>query len=230
MVIADQRLSSTRNRQKGLALPTALILLMVISIAGSLFTKTSIRNLGISRQDEATTDSYQVSEGALHQMIAQMSSRSHLWREKIPLAGLPANYTEYSQLSFGSTNGIPTCSGSHCIRNLYPTGGGLIKNFGPVSGDGDFVDSTKHIWEQLDSTSLPDPDVTLNNQQGFVQVERLDESNPTGANLGSELTNNPAGGTAARSVKFRLTGKTYRQLGARTGESTIVMVAELPAT
>jgi hypothetical protein len=106
----------------------------------------------------------------------------------------------------------------------------LIKNFGPVGGDGDFVDSTKNIWEQLDSSSLPDPDVTLNSQQGFVQVERLDESNPTGANLGAELTNNPAGGTAAKSIKFRLTGKTYREMGARTGESTIVVVAELPAT
>jgi hypothetical protein len=216
--------------QKGLALPTALLLLLVISIAGSLFTKASIRSLSITRQDEAITDSYHIAEGAIHVQIGQMSAFPHLWREKIPLSTSPSGYTEYSQLDYGATNGIPTCSGSKCILNLYPTGGGLIKNYGPVGGDGDLVDSTKRVWNQLNGADLPDEDVQLNGQDGFVQVERLDESIPTGANLGAELTNNPLGGAAPRNIRFRLTGKTLRPMGTRTGESTVVVIAELPST
>lgn len=216
--------------QKGLALPTALLLVMVIAIAGGIFVKTSSRNFYLALQDEATVDSYQISEGAVHSIISGMSSTPHLWRERVMLQNVPLNYIEYSQLNYGGTNGIPNCSGRNCMRNLYPSGGGLIKNFGPISSNGSSVNTTKEVWDQLNPSSLPTSDLTLNGINSYNQVERLDESIPSGTNLGTELTNNPIGGTSNKNVRFRVTGKTLRSLGTRTGESTLVAILEMPAS
>ena len=220
-----------KNRsQLGLALPTALLLLLVVSSAGALLSSVAMKSFSIQKVENTTAKSFQVSEGAIHDIIGEMSSRPHLWRDKVPLNTLPLNYTEYSQLDYASTNGIPSCSGQNCIRNLYPTGGGLVKNFGPRTGTGATADTTKAVWDQLVSTALPTADVTLNGQVGFSQVERLDESIPTGTNLGADMANNPNGGSNPRNIRFRLTGKTYNTIGSRTGVSTVVVVAEIPAT
>jgi hypothetical protein len=219
-----------RYNQKGLALPTALLLILVVSSAGALFSSVAIRSFTIQRIENTVAESYQVSEGAIHDIIGEMSSRPHLWRDRVPLNTIPLSYTEYSQLDYAGTNGIPSCSGQNCIRNLYPTGGGIVKNFGPRLGAGATVDASKTVWNQLSSSSLPTADVTLNSQMGFSQVERLDESIPTGTNLGADMSNNPAGGSTPRNIRFRITGKTYNSLGTRTGQSTVVVVAEIPST
>ena len=222
--------TATTLRQKGLALPTAMLLLLVITASTALLTNTAIRNFRILKTEQATTDSFQESEGAVHQVIGDMASHSHLWRGRDPLNTVPLNYTEYSQLTYGASNGIPTCTGQNCIRSLYPVGGGLEKNFGPITSSGVNVDSTKEIYNQLNSASLPAADVTLNGQSGYSQVEKLDESIPVGSNFGTDMSNNPSGGTGSKNIRFRITGKTLRPYGTRTGVSTVVVVVELPTT
>lgn len=212
-----------------MALPSALLLIMVLTIAGAMFSKASIQNLKIVSLQDATSDTFQISEGAIHDIISQMSVRPNLWRTKVPLSTLPYGYTEYSPLSYGATNGIPSCTGANCLRNLYPTSGGLIKNFGPIGGSGDSVDATKTVYNQFNTASLPTADVTLNGESGWTQVEHMDEILPNANTLGVDLANNASAGTGVNSIRFRITGKTVKTVRGRQGEATIVIIAELPA-
>jgi hypothetical protein len=218
------------STQRGLALPTALLMLLVVTAAGALLSNMGIQGLTIQRIENRAAESFQVAEGAVHDILGDMSSRPHLWRDRAPLNVQPQNYVTYSQLDYAATNGIPSCSGTNCLRNLYPTGGGLLKNFGPRLSAGATVNQTQPIWNQLASNALPPADVTLNGQAGFSQVERLDESIPVGTNLGADMSNNPSGGSTARNTRFRITGKTFNTIGNRTGQATIVVIAEIPAT
>lgn len=218
-----------RSDQDGLALPTALMLVMVISIGGSIFASTTVQNLRTVTIDEATQDTFQVAEGALHNIIRQISANPQLWREKVALATAPSGYTEFTPLTYSATNGIPPCSGALCLRQMFPTGGGLIKNYGPIGGDGDNVDDTATIVDQLNDASLPDPDVTLNSQSAWAQVEHMDESLPGSTSIGGDLINNPVGGTVATNIRFRITGTTLRTVRERQGRSTVMAMIEVPA-
>ncbi len=225
----QKRLSTPYAVKSGMALPSALFLVMVISVSGAMFSKASIQNLKIVTLQEGTSDTFQVAEGAIHDIVRLMSVRPHLWREQVPVAGTPNGYTEYSPLAYVATNNIPSCLGPKCLLDLYPTGGGLIKNFGPSGGDGDAVDTSRHVYDQLNTSSPPTRDVTLNGQSGWSQVERMDEKLPDGSSMGADLSNNPLGGGSASNIRFRITGKTLRTIHGRQGESTVVVIAEIPA-
>mgnify|MGYP005743188175 FL=1 len=164
------------HQQEAFALPAALFLLLVLSAAGVVISTAANNSLQEIVVDNTRQETFLVSEGAANQIFGDMSSAPETWRSMTPLSDLPADYTEYSPQSYSSSNGIPTCSGVACHRDLFPTGGGLLKNFGPTGGDGEVVDTSFPITEQLNPDDLPEADVTLNSMQSWTQVERLDES------------------------------------------------------
>lgn len=230
MVSSSARCRTVRSASAGMALPSALLLVMVLAISGAMFSKASIQNLKIVSLQDATSDTFQIAEGAVHDIIRQMSVRPNLWRTKAPIGGVPAGYTAYSPLSFAATNGIPSCTGANCIRSLYPASGGLIKNFGPIGGDGDSVNTSREVYNQLNPSAPPSSDLVLNGLAGWSQVEHMDEVLPTGsASLGADLTTNAGGGYGASNIRFRITGKTFKTVKDRQGEATVVIIVELPA-
>ena len=177
---------------------------------------------------EATDLTYQAAEGSINKQISEMSVYGPLWEQKPSLSTAPYGYTEYSPLSYSSSNGIPTCTGIACHRNLYPTGGGLLKNLGPVGSDGDSVNSSFSIADQLDPAHLPAADLTLGSTSAWTQVERLDESTPNAATVGGSLSNSIAEGGNSKAVRYRITGTSQRSVRGRKGYATIVVVAEMP--
>ena len=227
------RIKETKNSihtERGVAIPTALLLVLFISAISALFSTLATGNLRQINISNAVQDTFNSAEGGSHEVMREMAISPELWRELNVLASLPNSYTEYSPQNFLSTNGIPSCSGIACHRQMYPTGGGLIKNFGPLGGDGDTVDTTALIVEQLDPDSPPTQDLTLNNQSVWMQVERLDEKNPDAGSLGGSLDNNNSGGTSAGVTRFRITATTYRTVRGERGLATLVYVVELPST
>lgn len=214
--------------ESGFALPTALLLIVVLTAAGLIFTNVATSNLRIVSLEDASTDTFEVSEGVVHQLISQLSIQPHLWREKTSLSVIPSGYTEYSPSTYTASNGIPTCSGDACLRSLYPTGGGLIKNFGPIGDSGDTVNSGASITNQLDAASLPTADLTLNGLPAWVQVEHMEEIALSAASLGADLANNPDSGNNGSAIRFRLTGTTQKTIKGRNGKSTVVITVEVP--
>lgn len=214
--------------QRGSALPLALLVVMILGVLGGVYSRISVQNLRTQKLNEATVDAVEIAEGVAHDLVRQMVILPHLWREKVPLATVPLNYVEYSPLSFSATNGIPTCSGVGCHRNRYPTGGGLLKNAGPVGGYGDTVDATLPVTSQVDPSDLPPADLTLNGLSAWSQVERLDELMPGASSIGGDLANNPGGGTNANAIRFRITGTTRRAIRAQTAQPEVVVVVEVP--
>jgi hypothetical protein len=214
--------------KRGFAVPAALLFTVTITLLAAIFAQMANNNLVTAKQSEATADTLDVAEGAAHDTLRQIILSPHLWRQKVALSTLPNGYTMYDPASFGASNGIPTCSGISCERNLYPTGGGLIKNLGPIGGDGDSVDAAYNVMEQLDPANPPTADITLNTASGWVQVERLDESAPGTSTIGADLSNNPQAGASANVVRFRLTGTAIRSVKGRTGQATVVLILEVP--
>lgn len=220
---------AARRCQRGMALPLALLAVLLFASAGTLLTRTTVESWQTVKMTEATADTFEIAEGVLHDLLRQMSSQPHLWRDKTALATLPSGYTQYSPSINVASNGIPSCSGIACHRCLYPTGGGLLKNFGPIGGDGDQVNNAVSIVQQLNTAALPAADVTLNGRQAWGQVERLDETTVGASSIGADLTNNPGAGNSSAAIRFRLTGTTLRAVQGQNGRATLVIVAELPA-
>ena len=229
MLYLPEHYKQRRASQRGTALLTALLLVLILTLCGAMFSRASMENLKIISLQDATSDTFQIAEGAVHDMIRQMSVRPNLWRNAPPLASIPSGYTSYSPLSYASTNGIPSCTGSKCLRSLYPTTGGLVKNFGPLGAAGNTVDTTLPVFSQLNDTALPTADVTLNGESGWSQVEHMDEVLPSTFSLGVDLANNPAGGSTTNNIRFRITGKTLKTVKGNEGASTVVVIVELPA-
>lgn len=227
-MIASRLIAKRKNHSAGLALPAALLMILAIAAVTAMLSRLSIHNLVQVELDNAKDDTYFAAEGAVSKQISQMSVLSVLWSDKANLATLPSNYTEYFPAYYSSTNGIPSCSTVGCQRSIYPTGGGLIKNIGPVGGDGDQVDSSFQIIDQLDPESPPTPDVTLSGVNAWSQVERLDETAVSSSSVGGNLSNNVAEGGNARSVRYRITGYSLKSTRGRYGYTTVVAIAEMP--
>lgn len=220
-------INKVKNEQ-GMSLPVALFLIMVISAASSIFSNVATQNLREVKITESTNDSFYVAEGALQDFMGQISVYSQLWREKVALATKPLDYTQYSPITYVSSNGIPPCSGNVCQRMMYPTGGGLLKNFGPINSAGSIVNETKYITQQLDYSSLPAEDIKLNGRDAWIQVERLDETSPNKSSVGASLSNNDIHGSTGNAVRYRVTSVAIRSFRGKTGFSTVVAVLELP--
>jgi len=214
----------------GVSLPMALFMILVIAASSAILSTSSTQGLKEVKISEAISDSYYVAEGGFQDFVAQLGVYSQLWREKVTLTVPPANYVQYSPLMYSLTNGIPSCSGIACQRNLFPVGGGLLKNFGPIGGSGDTVNAAVDITQQLNPAALPTSDVTLNGRSAWYQVERLDETYPNGTALGGSLTNYDPHGAGATAVRFRVTATSQRSLKGKTGLATIIAVVELPPT
>lgn len=215
---------------RGGALPLALFMTMILGLVGGITYKVSQLNVRKIKLSQSTQDTFQIAEGTSHQLLSQMAASPELWREMSPLEASPLNYTEYSPSALAATNGIPSCSGKACHRNYYPTGGGLIKNFGPITSDGAEVDSNYSIMDQFDENYPPEADAQLNNLKGWVQVERLDEVNIDASSLGGGLENNRNGGSRTGLVRFRVTSIATRSVRNKIGRSTLVMVVQVPST
>lgn len=214
----------------GMALPAVLIMLVLIAGVTAILSQISIHQERRISLIQATDDTYLAAEGAVNKQIADMSVLGSLWTQKPNLSSSPSGYTEYSPATYSGTNGIPSCSGIACHRSMYPTGGGLIKNLGPVNGDGDQVDGGYSITEQLDPSDQPDTDLTLGDIKAWTQVERLDETMPSAATVGASLTNAVAEGGNARMVRYRITGQSTKSVRGRRGYATVVAVLEMPSS
>jgi hypothetical protein len=219
---------AARHSSRGLALPAALIMMLMISSLTLILSRMTVHNLTEISTTDSTELTFLAAEGALNKQIGDMSVLATLWETKPVLASHPASYTEYSPFSYSSTNGIPSCSGIACQRDLYPTGGGLLKNLGPVGGDGEQVDTAFSITEQLNPADLPTADMTLSSVSAWTQVERLDETTPSASNVGGSLNSGLAEGGNAKMVRFRLTSASSKDLKGRRGYTTIVAVVEMP--
>lgn len=218
------------HSESGIAMPIALIIMLVMTVVSAVFYQMAQEELKIMTSNQATNNMFLVAEGAVNEAIRQFSTSAHLWRAKPNLSTLPASYQLYSPTTYAGTNGIPTCSGSGCQRNYYPTGGGFLKNVGPIGGDGDNTDNAYSITEQLVISEPQTADVTLNDQSGWYQVERLDEVQIGAQNLGGNLDNNPVAGEGVTSVRYRLTGYSLKDIKGSSGRSVIVSVVEVPST
>lgn len=217
-------------REEGVALPAALFLVLTMAMVSALTARVSQMNLRQIVQSEAAQDTFQTSEGGGHDIFRQMAASPELWRELDPLEDQPSGYVEYNPANFTSTNGIPVCSGIGCHRNRYPIGGGLVKNFGPLSGDGALVETAYSVIDQLDPDDPPQADTVLNGNDVWVQVERLEEIAADVGSLGGGLENNKSSGSRAGLVRFRVTATSFRDVRSETGRSTVVFVVELAGT
>lgn len=221
--------SHLQPHERGFALPAALF--MMIVVLGVTLILSTIAGEGLRRTAalEGTTQSFLAAEGALNRMIADMSSYGSLWDQQGALAALPAGYTEYSPNSYASNNGVPQCtSGPGCQRNFFPSGGGLLKNVGPLGGAGSTVETGYPITDQLDSNNPPPADTAIGGQPAWVQVERLDETLPSASAVGGNLSSSLAEGGNAKEVRFRLTGTAFRDVRGRRGTATVVSVVKMP--
>lgn len=216
--------------EAGLSLPMALFMVLAITAASSIFSNSSTQNLREMKITESTNDSFYVAEGALQDFTAQLGVYSQLWREKVNLTTIPASYTQYNPLTFSGTNGIPTCTGNACQRKMYPVGGGLLKNFGPMGGAGNIVNAAAAITNQLNPASLPTADITINGRRAWYQVERLDDTTPNTNSIGASLSNYDPHGASSAGIRYRVTAVAERTLKGKTGFSTVVAVLELPPT
>lgn len=220
----------TRHSSSGFALLSALILVLLISFMVAMLSHLSRHNMSVMESNSAKEGTYLAAEGAVNKQIAEISVLSTLWSQKTNLPSLPNAYTEFSPSSYLATNGIPECSGLACHRSLYPTGGGLIKNFGPINGAGDTVNTSYRITDQLDPDSTPTPDVTLGSVNAWTQVERLDQLAPGASTVGGSLSNAVAEGGNALTVRYRITGLALRDMKDRRGYSTVIAVVEMPTS
>lgn len=218
------------SKETGLSLPIALFLVLAITAASSIFSNSSTQNLREIKITESVNDSFYVAEGALQDFTAQLGVYSQLWREKVNLTTIPNSYTQYNPLTYAGTNGIPTCSGNACQRKMYPVGGGLLKNFGPLSGAGSTVNAAATITQQLNPASLPPADITINGRNAWYQVERLDDTTPNSNSIGASLSNYDPHGASSAGIRYRVTAVAQRTLKGKAGFSTVVAVLELPPT
>ncbi len=214
--------------EAGLALPLTLLMILTLTAASAVMVSVSRENLGRLKLRKEASQTYLVAEGAANQILGDMAIYGALWDQLPNLASKPYGYTEYAPGAYSATNGIPTCTGESCLRNLYPLGGGLLKNLGPLTGAGATVDTNYAMADQLNYTSPQTADSTLGNLSGWSQVERLDETTPNASSVGGSLSNSLAEGGNARTVRFRVTGLSMKRVRGRVGLASVVMVVELP--
>lgn len=217
--------------QSGMALPIALFMIVALTSITAALAGMSHDTFRQTTVQESSTMTNLVAEGAVNKMISEMGLYSALWDQQSPLNTKPFGYTEYNPASYTATNGIPVCtSGVSCQRNLYPASGGLIKNFGPLTGDGAAVDGAYYVTDQLDTSDPVDSDVRLGDVDGWVQVERLDEEGPNANTVGGNLSSSIAEGGNAKRIRFRLNGTSLKSLNQKIGTTTLVTIVLLPVS
>lgn len=220
--------SRLSQNEAGLSLPLVLFMVLAIMGASAIFATVGTQNIRETKIIQTNHDSFYIAEGALQDFISQLAVYPQLWREKTNLLEVPLDYDQYNPLNYESANGIPSCSGEACQRQLYPVGGGLLKNFGPIGDSGDTANPLAPITQQLNLSSPPTPDLVLNNKSAWYQVERLDETSISNETIGASLSNYEPHSNGYSGVRFRITASTTRTLKGRSGISTVVAVVELP--
>lgn len=219
-----------RNQDQGFALPNVLLFVMIMMALTGALAATSRSSLRQVRTTADLVGTYLASEAALSMQLSHMSLYGPLWNELPPLSAKPHGYVEFDPANFASSGGIPRCSGSGCHRNMIPMGGGLLKNLGPLEGDGERVETNYLITSQLDPSSPPTPDVILaQGVSGWSQVERLGQRTLSSKSIGGNLSNNIAEGGNAAIFRFRVTGESFKELRG-TSISTVVSIVEIPAS
>lgn len=214
--------------ERGMALPLSLFLALTVLLLSGIYSSLIKNSSDIVKSQEHSKALFYLAEGAVHNFLGELSVNAHLWLEQPSIADLPQGYTSFNPYDFQANNGIPSCSGVGCLRNLFPEGGGLVKNFGPILTDGASVASGRKVTKQLNTASLPDPDVNLNSQEAWTQLERLDETELGKSSIGTDISNNPSNSSGSNPVRFRLTGKALKDLKTQSGQSTVVVIVEVP--
>lgn len=215
-------------RQEGFTIPLTLFLILVLSSMAAVLGTVAKENQTRIKIEEDAGTIYYASEGMLNKMLGDMTVYGSLWDQLAQLATKPAGYTEYVPSAYSTTNGIPPCTGVACHRNLYPLGGGLLKNLGPLDGDGLIVDGSYSISQQLDYNDPPTSDLELGNLKGWAQVERLDETTPSSNTVGGSLSSSLSDGGTAKEVRFRVSAYSFKKLQGKTGVSSTVSVIQVP--
>lgn len=214
--------------ERGMALPLTLFLSLAVLMLSGIYTSLIKNSSEIVKTQEHSKDMFYLSEGVIHSLLGDLSINSHLWLEQPPIYTLPNNYLSFNPYDYLANNGIPTCTGIACQRHMYPEGGGLLKNFGPLMSSGSNVDQELSVTAQLNQETLPTPDVKINNQNAWSQLERLDEASLGAGSIGVDTSNNPASSAGTAPVRFRITGKAQKNLKGEMGQSTIVVIIEVP--
>jgi hypothetical protein len=178
----------------------------------------------MTKYEEATLDVNLAAEAVVHNTLGAISLAPHLWLEKTRIVS-PAGYSSYNPASYVSNNGIPTCSGMNCHRDMYPQSGGLFKNFGPIGGDGESVDTTKTITQQLNLSSLPTAEITLGDARAWSQLEKLDEIYADKISIGGTFD----GSASPTATRYRVTGTAIRNVKGLTARSTVVAIIQVPS-
>ena len=216
------------HKSSGFALPAAFVMILLITSAIAILSNLSTHHLTQVSSANSRDNTYLAAEGAMHKQIAEMAVLSTLWSQRVNLTASPASYTEYSPITYYASNGIPPCSGTACHRDMFPIGGGIIKNVGPINGAGDGVDTAYSITQQLDPEAPPVADTTLSGVEAWTQVERLDETSPNASTVGGSLSNSVAEGGNARAMRYRITAYSFKSLRGRRGYATVTTVVEAP--
>lgn len=215
--------------EEGFALPAALLMMVIVLGVTTILGTLSTEGLRRTESQVRVVQGYFAAEGAINQAIAEMSSFGNLWDQQASLGTIPSGYSEYAPNAFASNNGVPTCAtGPACHRNFVPTGGGLLKNYGPLDGDGRAVNSTLPITQQLNQNDAPEPDVVIDDIPAWVQIERLDETLPSASVVGGNLSSSLAEAGNAKEVFFRLTGTALVEARGRISRATVVSVVRMP--
>ena len=214
--------------ERGFALPLAMLLLLVIAASTAIFSRQAQELFAVTKNQEVASDNLYRSEGVLYDTVRQMAQAPELWSNLPPLSELPSSYSFFQPGAYTSTNGIPDCSGKDCHRNMIPIGGAIIKNVGPLAGDGQNVDSAHTMQGQLDPQNLPEGDITLNGRDVWVQVERIGKRLEPVDAVGSSLDSNDENAGNAQVVQYRVSGYSLREVKGKLGRSVVVAIVEVP--
>lgn len=212
-------------KRNGFALPVALFVLLVVGMIAAILSMLTTRSLGIGQTSQDSFAIYQLSEAMVNEAIRNLIISPNVWFKTSPLTPNPKGYTPYSPSSFQSTGGIPPCSGVDCERNLYPYGGGLIKNVGPINKGGLTVDPQVPITQQAKygGDTSTTADIDKNGTKGFYQIERLEEIPLSTDSIGANLDAQAGSGAAI----FRVTGTASSTLKGKTSSSTVVALVQV---
>lgn len=149
------RWSDGSRDERGMALPAALLLLLVIASATAMLSRPLLSQLQTSKRQELTQKLVMVADGAMQDQMRQLLLQPEYWKVMATVSSKPSRYASYQPANFASTNGIPSCTGAGCSRSRYPTGGGLLKNIGDLVTDGASVDTSKTADAQYDADTAP---------------------------------------------------------------------------
>lgn len=212
--------------RRAFAMPVALLLLLILGFLGLTYSKAAQVGLVEESYFNARDRTFLAAEGSLALAQSMLASDPLHWSKRLPLFNIPSNYQSYDPLFHLATNGIPPCSGLFCERSLIPITGGLIKNYGPLTGEGSLVDTTQSVIDQLDLNAPPAADIIFGDVTSWFQLERLHEVNSWDSRLHTDLENNPQDLT--KEFLYRINAMAISNVRQERTVSELVSIVRVP--